>query len=405
MLILAGIHKFMSFLRKEKEKIDIKISLASGKYINYAFTEPDKIGKPFCVFKPETTETIKLMRVYGFIENGEFTINYPEIKLWIFENVSVFGRNDFIIKDQKVYWPKMYNYNFNKNIPHDYNLISYDNQNVIIREEKKNSIIDVAFSLIGVHAQIWSHSISEYYTKISMLASVLNREKNIITVLVPDYKDQQLKKIIYDALSKYDKIVIRPVEDGEKISVKKLYFMERPAAFTDHETYVAIGDNAQPKIISDIINNNLVCPLTRNAKDDLYPKKIFLPRRGKYRALTNNEEIELFFKEQGYYMLEPHKVTLEEKVKFFYNADVIVGSFSSAFSNLIFSKPGTKVILFSNYQRIFESWLAMHYQYFKIDMLFVTGQDLMKENSAHSNFYIPLDRIKSACHDLNIQFD
>ena len=404
MLILASIHKFMSFLRKEKEKIDIKISLASGKYVNYAFTEPDKIGKPFCVFKPETTETIKLMRVYGFIENGEFTINYPEIKLWLFENVSVFGRNDFIIKGRNVYWSKMYNYNFNKNIPRDYNLISYDNQNVIIKDEKISNVIDVAFSIIGVHAQVWSHSISEYYTKISMLSSVLDEEDGIVTVLVPDYKDQQLKKIMYDALSKYDRIDIKPVSDGEKIFVKKLYFMERPATFTDHETYVAIGDNVQPKIVSDIIKDKLVSPLTKDAKDDTYPKKIFLPRRGKYRALTNNEEIELFFKEQGYYMLEPHKVTLEEKVKFFYNADVIVGSYSSAFSNLIFSKPETKAILFSNYQRIFESWLAMHYQYFKIDMLFVTGQDLMKENSAHSNFYIPLDRIKSACNDLNIQF-
>lgn len=405
MLILANIHKLMTFLRKEKEKIDIKISLASGKYVNYAFTEPDKIGKPFCVFKPETTETIKLMRVYGFIENGEFTINYPEIKLWLFENVSVFGRNDFIIKGRNVYWAKMHNYNFNKNIPCDNNLISYDNQNVIIKDEKISNVIDVAFSIIGVHAHVWSHSISEYYTKISMLSSVLDEENGIVTVLVPDYKDQQLKKIMYDALSKYDKIYIKPVADGEKIFVKKLYYMERPAAFTDHETYVAIGDNVQPQIVSDILKNNLVYPLTRDAKDDSYPKKIFLPRRGNYRALTNNDEIEFFFKEQGYYMLEPHKVTLEEKVKFFYNADVIVGSYSSAFSNLIFSKPGTKAILFSNYQRIFESWLAMHYQYFKIDMLFVTGEDLMKENSAHSNFYIPLDRIKSACHNLNIQFD
>jgi len=380
-----------------------RVGLIRGKYKKYTIIKPDSIGKSICVFKPETHEVVKLMRVYGFIEDGEFSLTYPEINVWCFENASVIGRNDFVIINDKVFWGKMYHYNFAKNIPLDKNLITYDDKSVTIKENEPSKKIDVAFSLLGVHATVWSHSLSEYYSKISVLSKVLEQEKGVVKVLVPIYEDKQLKQIIYDALKKFYRIEIVPVQDGTRVLVNRLYYLPRPATFTDNETYVSIGDDVQPKIISDIIKRDLVTPGVKDAKDESYPKKLFLIRRATHRVLTNNDEVEDFFKAQGYFLLDPSKVTLEEKVKYFYNADVLVGPFSSAFSNLIFSKPGTKVLLFSNYQRIFENWLSMHFQHFSIDIWYVTGYDVMKDNSAHTNFYVSLDRIKEACHKVNIE--
>lgn len=382
----------------------LKSGLKNGSLIELDIVKSEEIGIPVGVFKPETKETIKIMRTFGVIDQGSFDITYPQINLNVFNNVIVVSKTDFIISGQKVYWPKYFNYNFNKNIPLDCTLkwVNSTDNKVIVKDVKPSVVVDVAYSLLGVHAQIWSHSLSEYYTKLSQLDKVLEIEKGTVNLLVPNYKDQQLKQIVYDYVRNYDRINIIPIEDGCAVSVGKLYYMERPAAFTDHETYVAIGDNAQPKIVSDILKRDLVEPLIRGMEDSSYPKKLFLVRRGFYRALTNNDEVEEFFKSEGFYFLEPHKVTLEEKIKLFYNAEMIVGSYSSAFSNVLFCKPGTKALLFSNYQRIFETWLSMHYQHFDIDMMFVTGSDVKKENSAHTSFYISLDRIKAACKHIGI---
>lgn len=399
----AGINRLLDNAQAKVVELKSKLGLAIGKFKSYKVVSPDVLGRAAYVFKPETHETVKLMRVYGFIEDGEFSLTYPEIDLWCFDNASVIGRNDFVIKEDKVFWNKIRNYNFAKNLPVDKNLINYTQDSVTLKEVKALKCFDVAFSLLGVHATVWSHSLSEYFTKISVLSKVLEQEKGIIKVLVPVYKDKQLKQVMYNALSKYDRVEIVPVEDGERVHANKLYYLPRPTTFTDHETYVAIGDDVQPQIVSDIIKRDLVEPSVKNANDDSYPKKLFLIRRATHRVLTNNEEVEDFFVSLGYYLLDPSKVTLEEKIKYFYNADEIVGPFSSAFSNLIFSKQGTKVLMFSNFQRIFENWLSMHYQYFGIDMWFVTGYDLVKNDSSHTNFYVSLEQIKAACKKCGVK--
>ena len=383
-------------MHEKKQNLVTNIFLRFGKCSKYSIVKETEIGKVIDVFKPETKETIKIMRTFGFIEDGNFQLTYPAINLCLFENVIVQGKADYVISGNRVFWPKFFRYNFSKNIPRDKGFYECVDTDLMLRTPKVTRTYDVAFSLLGVHAHVWSHALSEYFTKLVEIEKILSIETGELVVLCPQYTDSQLKQIVLNYLSKYDRVKIASVEDGEYIGVNKLYYIERPAAFTDHETYVAIGDNVQPKIISDILKKELVTPMIVGMEDESYPKKLFLPRKGKYRALTNNDEIEDFFKSQGYFFLEPHKVSLEEKIKYFYNADKIAGSYSSAFSNIIFCKPGTKALLFSNYQRIFETWLSMHYQHFDIDMMFVTGFDIKKENSAHTSFFIPLDKIIAA---------
>lgn len=393
----AGINRILDKTQDVIIRVKENYGLFLRKYKKYNIVPPETLGVAVCVFKPETRETVKLMRVLGFIEDGDFTLTYPEINLWRFDNACCIGKNDFVINGDNVFWNKINHYNFSKNIVLDNNIISHSNNTLIIKDIKEYKRLDVAYSLLGVHATVWSHSLSEYFTKISMLPRVLDLEKSTVKVLVPEYKDKQLKQIMYKALSRFECIEIVTIKDGEKVFADRLYYLPRPTTFTDHESYVAIGDDVQPKIISDILKRDLVNPAIKGAYDPKYPKKLFLIRRATHRVLINNDEVEKYFESKGYCLLEPSLLSLEEKIKYFYNAETIVGPFSSAFSNLIFSKPGTKVLMFSNYQRIFENWLSMHYQYFNIDMWFVTGYDLSKNNSAHTNYYISLEQIVDAC--------
>ena len=300
-----------------------------------------------------------------------------------------------VLNENKVFWQKYYAYNYSKNIVSDKALIKEEDGFIYYNHPKVVHNVTCAFSLIGVFAHIWSHSLSEHYIKISVLGDIVKLAKERVTVLVPEYSDYQLKQIVYKELNKYD-VDILVVKKAEAVMAKRLYYMERPAFFTDHEVAVEIGDNVQPQIIADILKKQLVTPLINEIKSSSRIK-LYLPRRGAYRNLKNNDEVEAYFKKLGFVFLEPHKVSLEDKVKLFNSADVVVGPYSSAFSNLIFCKPGTKVLILSNYYRAFESWLVMHKQHFDIKMLWVTGyDDKTAGNPAHCNFMIPLEKIKAA---------
>ena len=94
--------------------------------------------------------------------------------------------------------------------------------------------------------------------------------------------------------------------------------------------------------------------------------------------------------------MEPHKVSFEEKIQIFQSAEVIAGPSGSAFSNLLFCRPNTKVLIFSNYQRVFENYSSMPLQYYGVDIHYVTGYDDKIQNPAHCSYYIPMEKVISA---------
>ena len=118
--------------------------------------------------------------------------------------------------------------------------------------------------------------------------------------------------------------------------------------------------------------------------------------------MTNNDEIEQYYRDKGYIFVEPHKITIKEVVNLFYHARVIVGPFSSAFTNLLFSRPGTKVFIMCNYTRAFENFLEPFQQYYGIDIKWQLGIDVDKDHPAHSSYYIPYNLMIDACQKYNI---
>lgn len=78
------------------------------------------------------------------------------------------------------------------------------------------------------------------------------------------------------------------------------------------------------------------------------PKKIYISRRNVpsgRRPITNEKNIELIFEKKGFEIIEPQKLTMDEQVCIFHSADVIAGSTGAAFSNIIFCRPKTKLIV------------------------------------------------------------
>lgn len=98
------------------------------------------------------------------------------------------------------------------------------------------------------------------------------------------------------------------------------------------------------QFVRDTIFKNL--NLTTESKDSTAVSKklrIYLSR-GHARAVENNDEITNLLKGRGFDIVLPEKLTFEEQVRLFHQADIIVGATGAAFSNLLFVKPGAEIV-------------------------------------------------------------
>jgi capsular polysaccharide biosynthesis protein len=59
---------------------------------------------------------------------------------------------------------------------------------------------------------------------------------------------------------------------------------------------------------------------------------------------SNESEVANTFARRGFDIIDPSKLSYAQQISLFQNADVIAGAHGSAFANLIWSRPGTKVI-------------------------------------------------------------
>jgi hypothetical protein len=75
------------------------------------------------------------------------------------------------------------------------------------------------------------------------------------------------------------------------------------------------------------------------------PVRIYISRTlPSARVIANEEELLPGLLEMGFQVCRLENMTFEEQVRLFRNAEVVVGPHGAGFTNLIFSKPGTRVV-------------------------------------------------------------
>jgi capsular polysaccharide biosynthesis protein len=80
-------------------------------------------------------------------------------------------------------------------------------------------------------------------------------------------------------------------------------------------------------------------------KDKNYPHFFYISRRDAPRRKVNNEEkLILMLQKINIYSIEISNYSLDEVVYLFRNAKLVVSSHSAALTNILFCKPGTKII-------------------------------------------------------------
>lgn len=75
------------------------------------------------------------------------------------------------------------------------------------------------------------------------------------------------------------------------------------------------------------------------------PKRIYVSRRGSLTAqLLNEAELEAALEARGFMIVRPHEWSIRDQIILFHRAEIVVGATGVAMANVLFCRPGTKIV-------------------------------------------------------------
>lgn len=333
-------------------------------------------------------ENICLPKIVGLSNGGSISVNMPSDYLCILKNVSFVPYSDFI-RDNKgnVSNEKLYRKEYDVLIARDRDIFEIKGQNIRLFNKKSKVYSNVAFSLLGTISYHWAHFLAQYYPKLMFLENLSNDEE--IDLIILRNTDPHIKFLIEREVVKYKNIKIIEVDEESEIICKKLYHVSLGTL---------VADDGYLSTPFAILISESTLQFWKDRALELVPKesvqfrKIYLGRSGG-RSLKNNDEVRDFFVNKGFEEVFPHLISIEDKIKIFSEAKYIVGPGSSAFTNNMYSKPGTKILAFMNAFRYLDTYLPEFSNYVGHEFWFMTGKD---ENikEMNSSYEISLQEIK-----------
>jgi capsular polysaccharide biosynthesis protein len=391
--ILYSVMRKIFFL---KRKIEFKFFKLIGPPIPILQKDDVQFNHLYHI-KDETIEEIKMFKAYKLFDSVTLKLYHPSQDILEIENSSVFSNSDMVQIESGIFWEKKHFENFVAAFPADVNLVSF-NDNTLVRKKNKHILHrDICFSMFGVWAEHWGHFLIQYLCKLYYMKEAGLFESKM-TILFPNYQDIQIKQIVSEFMSDYPQVNCEYIDNDTEVKCNKLIFVPTTSVSTNTVKHLSIIDLVIPADVTNRLKSYLVDPMIAKLKDAYGSYlKIFLVRHG-MRTLINYKEVEAYFVSLGFQLIEPHLLSLDEKVAIFNNASIVVGPFGSAMANLIFCRAKTKVLLLYSFAFIEDTFIAGITRNLDLDVLCVMGND--KKDYIHTPFTIGLDKIQAAYAEL-----
>ncbi|MGL5062290.1 MAG: glycosyltransferase family 61 protein [Microcoleus sp.] len=202
-----------------------------------------------------------------------------------------------------------------------------------------SGLLDLPYKLKQVKYPIviapWSHFWGGYYDFIIGILSKLCRIEKVFGQGI-----WQEVKICYPLRNThYEKEYLQKLGIPETSLIDTRNWQEKIQAES-----AILGNNMRTIITPDIVDlRNRFCPLQKcEAK-----RKIYISRAGK-RRVKNEIEVKEVLQQFGFEILEDISRPVDEQIRIFQEAAVVVGPHGAGFTNLLWCQPGTKVIEFFN---------------------------------------------------------
>jgi len=80
-------------------------------------------------------------------------------------------------------------------------------------------------------------------------------------------------------------------------------------------------------------------------QEDRSSQRLYLRRNGSYRRLLNEDEVEDALRVEGFVPVDAAGLSVEQQIKTFHAADLVVGPSGAALTNMVWCRPGTRLVI------------------------------------------------------------
>ena len=260
----------------------------------------------------------------------------------------------------------------------------------VVRERR----IDEAASLLGRCSFNYFHSLIEYIPRIVAI------EQWNPTADVPVLINDDLPPAVHEALTMLsgDRMLI-PIASDESVSVGLLHV---PSFHTYHPDTPAL-----PWVAGAGVHRPTLLEVRERwlAAAEAVPgdRRVLLMRGTGVRGLSNSAGIRHVARRQGFEEVDPSELSFAEQVRLVHGAKIITGVGGAAFANLLFCRPGTRVVGMVSNQLADFSIQAHLAHIVGARFTYVTGPSLVDAEIStnhrdhfHADFRIPLLRYRGA---------
>ena len=256
------------------------------------------------------------------------------------------------------------------------------------------------------------------FSKVFILGSSAsdNYYRNLLTFLPRIFfiNDREINLAIHRKSSNKFRVFIREILKQSNIKLKKFTHLD--------DDFYKFNNSQIPqffniKTSARILSNNLSYKKINNKL------KIYLSRQNSnYRNLINEGDLIDKLKSKDFMIIDTNNMSIFEQIKIFSSAKVIIGPTSSALTNIVFSKKGTKVIeicpkYIHDYENSFKSryseicsYLNLHYTSIEADPVdnknvnqnikkFIPKK-ILNESNYYKDLLIKINKIEKIIDDI-----
>ena len=196
------------------------------------------------------------------------------------------------------------------------------------------------------------------FTNVVILGSSPSNDyfRNMMTFLPRIFfiSDKEINLVIHRNTSNKFKFFIKEILKQKNIKVKKFIYLD--------DDFYKFNNSIIPQFFTMATSAMILNKSLSYTKID-GGLKVYLSRNNSvYRNLINEGDLRDTLKKKNFMIVDTNNMSVFEQIKIFSAADVIVGPTSSALTNIIFSKKGTRVIeIIPKYKYDYEKTFKIRY--------------------------------------------
>jgi hypothetical protein len=247
--------------------------------------------------------------------------------------------------------------------------------------------------LSGLASDAYGHWFPEFLAKLQFYRT--HPRFSSIPIIV----DSDMPKSHFDSLKYLAKNKLIKLKKNESILCNNLIYTA-PHSFLPTETYSYNYDYSEfpawsPRAL-DFVRKSIT-----HQFNTIPHRKIYISRGNvRWRKLINEKEIVAYLISKNFEVVYPEKMTFNQQIKTFSEADWIIAPNGSALNNLIFCNKSVKVIILS--QGNLFNWGGFEGPLYKLGfkkMIYIANDHDTKNK--HNDYILPLQKLKSALIKIN----